>query len=66
MKAVDTFRKETFFLDILGFYETRLKGNGIFEWDGVTDVKLDLQDDTDWHAREGVTLLLKDEWFKNV
>lgn len=44
----------------------RWRGTWTFKWDEVKDVKLSLQDDTDGYRREGIALLMKDEWLQKI
>ena len=61
-EVVDDFRKGKFKLLVLT--EMKLKGNGEVSWYGVNGIIAGVQEIE--RAREGVAILLNDEWYSAV
>ena len=59
-EAVDVFRKRKF--ELFALTETKLKENGEVSWYGVNGIIAGVQEME--RAREGMTTLLKDVWFR--
>jgi hypothetical protein len=59
---MDVFRNGRF--DLLALTETKLKGNGEGEWDGVKCVYAGVEKNE--RAREGVAILMSDLWFRSM